>query len=748
MRPLQAVCQGLSEGGDQPAGYRQVRRRQRRHAEKDRLRRRCAGIPEREALRARVAAGQKNPYTGKFFKPAVEYNGPRSAKGLVEFATANLPSLVVPVADKTLAAFKADKTPGADQSLPKALLFTKKEETTPLLKSLSVALKGRMLIGEAKDHAKKTVEQFGVSEFPTLVVLPAGSDGSAASAIKYDGEMKPAALSAFLETHALEKPVASPSDGKDAGKGGGGADADAYDANLYDITKENVGTLVEGERDAWVLLFPGKDSSELPDGGLEALGQQLFGQVKVGRAPAELASKFGVQDLASGPTLAVWPFRKPAVKRKASTFPSTEEGLAAAKKAALETLPDEYVTQVNSATADRWMSEALMTTEAKAFAILFSDKPVVPPLLRALSLAFDGKLGIGMAQASDKGMAERFQVQKAPAFFVMFPDDSKVDEKTGQAPLAGMKFEPRMHGKFNYVNLANFLGGVHGMRLEQLGKGGGPGGGPGGGDGGAGGDGDGAPRKPKEVGPPPELSASNFEAECVSKGGLCGIAMLDGAAANAEAKASALEMLTKLRAKKAGGPISFSWIDATCHTAFSAAFELSEVDLPTMIYLSPAKLRWARAVGAFDVETLGAFGNRVAAGRQATNELSAMPTLEDVDCATVPRGGEAVEEEDGADDIMAEILEEERRAREEREAELKAELGAAAAAADKPAKKKSEMSKLEKLEADIEECEAMDLLCAARREKQLKAFNKEKELQEKLKKIAKKKKKAKKKAKA
>ena len=43
--------------------------------------------------------------------------------------------------------------------------------------------------------------------------------------------------------------------------------------------------------------------------------------------PAELASKFGVQDLASGPTLAVWPFRKPAVKRKASTFPSTEEGL-------------------------------------------------------------------------------------------------------------------------------------------------------------------------------------------------------------------------------------------------------------------------------------------------------------------------------------------------------------------------------------------------------------------------------------
>ena len=219
------------------------------------------------------------------------------------------------------------------------------------------------------------------------------------------------------------------------------------------------------------------------------------------------------------------------MKRKASTFPSTEEGLAAAKKAALETLPDEYVTQVNSATADRWMSEALMTTEAKAFAILFSDKPVVPPLLRALSLAFDGKLGIGMAQASDKGMAERFQVQKAPAFFVMFPDDSKVDEKTGQAPLAGMKFEPRMHGKFNYVNLANFLGRAR-YAPRAAGQGRRPGRRPG--------------RRRRWRGrrrrrrssqaqggrSPPELSASNFEAECVSKGGLCGIAMLDGAAAN------------------------------------------------------------------------------------------------------------------------------------------------------------------------------------------------------------------------
>lgn len=57
------------------------------------------------------------------------------------------------------------------------------------------------------------------------------------------------------------------------------------------------------------------------------------------------------------------------------------------------------------------------------------------------------------------------------------------------------------------------------------------------------------------------------------------------------------------------------------------------------------------------------------------------------------------------------------------------------------------MSKLEKLEADVEECEDRDLLCMARREKQLKAVDKERKLQEQLAAIKKKKAKAKKKAK-
>ena len=42
-------------------------------------------------------------------------------------------------------------------------------------------------------------------------------------------------------------------------------------------------------------------------------------------------------------------------------------------------------------------------------------------------------------------------------------------------------------------------------------------------------------------------------------------------------------------------------------------------------------------LGAFDAETLGAFGNGVAAGRRATESIDAVPALQEVDCASVAR---------------------------------------------------------------------------------------------------------------
>ena len=98
---------------------------------------------------------------------------------------------------------------------------------------------------------------------------------------------------------------------------------------------------------------------------------------------------------------------------------------------------------------------------------------------------------------------------------------------------------------------------------------------------------------------------------------------------------------------------------------------------------------------------------------------------------------------------MAEILAEEAREREAREAELAAERAASSSAETGSSSSGGggEMSELEKLEAAVEECHSMDLLCLARREKQMAAVEKKRALEEKLAEIKRKKKKKAKKAK-
>ena len=100
-----------------------------------------------------------------------------------------------------------------------------------------------------------------------------------------------------------------------------------------------------------------------------------------------------------------------------------------------------------------------------------------------------------------------------------------------------------MHGKFNFGNLANFVSQFVEMKLGEMGAAGGSQEPPR------------AQQQPaapkKELGPLPELSAANFDAECKSAGGLCAVALLDGAAENSN-KAAHLEMLTQLRKRKAG----------------------------------------------------------------------------------------------------------------------------------------------------------------------------------------------------
>ena len=125
-------------------------------------------------------------------KPIVEdYNGPRTAKGIVDALVDKIPNHVTKVDDKTLEKFLAES-----KETPKAILFTDKGKTSSLLKSVAIEFKDSISVAQIRDKEKASVELFGISKFPTLILLPGGKE--AAEGVKYEGELNKAGIVDFL----------------------------------------------------------------------------------------------------------------------------------------------------------------------------------------------------------------------------------------------------------------------------------------------------------------------------------------------------------------------------------------------------------------------------------------------------------------------------------------------------------------------------------------------------------------------
>ena len=94
-----------------------------------------------------------------------------------------IPNLVKRVDDKTLEAWLAESNETA-----KAILFSDKAKTSALLKAIAIDFKGSINVAQIRntDKEKASLELFGISKFPTLLLLPGGKE---AEGIVYDGEI-------------------------------------------------------------------------------------------------------------------------------------------------------------------------------------------------------------------------------------------------------------------------------------------------------------------------------------------------------------------------------------------------------------------------------------------------------------------------------------------------------------------------------------------------------------------------------
>ncbi|KAL1848641.1 hypothetical protein Plec18167_002266 [Paecilomyces lecythidis] len=135
-------------------------------------------------------------------KPRVEdYKGARSAKAIVDAVVEHIPNHVKRLSDKDVDAWLSE-----DKDTPKAILFTEKGTTSALLKSVAIDFLGSIKVGQIRSKETESVEKFGITSYPTLILLRGGDREH----VVYDGELKKKPIVEFLSQAAAPNPDPAP----------------------------------------------------------------------------------------------------------------------------------------------------------------------------------------------------------------------------------------------------------------------------------------------------------------------------------------------------------------------------------------------------------------------------------------------------------------------------------------------------------------------------------------------------------
>lgn len=135
-------------------------------------------------------------------KPTVEdYQGARSTKNIVDAVKQAIPNNVKRINDKTLNSFLDSKNETA-----KAILFSDKGITSALTKVLAAEYRDAISFAQIRNKEQGAVEMFGVTEFPTLIVLPGGTEAP----VRFDGSFSKSAMQDFLAPFASTESKTAP----------------------------------------------------------------------------------------------------------------------------------------------------------------------------------------------------------------------------------------------------------------------------------------------------------------------------------------------------------------------------------------------------------------------------------------------------------------------------------------------------------------------------------------------------------
>ncbi|KAI5459093.1 PDI protein A prpA [Mariannaea sp. PMI_226] len=151
----------------------------------------------------------------KYGRPVVEdYQGERTAAAISSAVASKVNNHVTRVTAKELDAFlEGDK--------PKAIFFSSKGTTTPLLRSIAIDFLDVISIAQIRDKETEAAERYSIDKYPSLILIPSKD----AEPIRYDGALDKKKIVEFLSQAGEPNPDPAPlkknSKSKGEGKGKG-----------------------------------------------------------------------------------------------------------------------------------------------------------------------------------------------------------------------------------------------------------------------------------------------------------------------------------------------------------------------------------------------------------------------------------------------------------------------------------------------------------------------------------------------
>lgn len=631
-----------------------------------------ANVHTAPAFKFYAAPSQRNPYTHKQYRLAIDYTGKLEGRALERFILKNMHHFVERI--KTTEQYKElyTKTKAAGKNV--VVLFTERDQTSPLYKAASNAFAGRLVFAEVHSSISELVQQYDMTSFPTLGVVTTADD----QLHRFDGDSKDLeGIKAFLvEFAAAADPRAAT----------GASDQSAIPVNELE-------SHLQKTKAAYVLAIT-TDGSTAGISGWDRVVKKCTGSVRAevvlcssGTNADNTAANELCQQLGGNKEhlLVVVPYDSHDFD-KFVVHNDAEKALAGA----MDSLPNR-VNAITDAQVDGFFVESYQNN--KVAVVIATEKEAPTSFMKDLALTVEDHAETAMLVGASPETLARLQIPRVPAIMCAFPSAARVTNPDGTV---GEAVHVQVYsGPSDVAVVATFVRTLFShSRFAQ------------------------ADDQPTFTASMPEntgaagaqtfeqVTLENWDTLCPDgSSAVCAIAMVNGEE-DTEAQAAVLANVMQQLGPVIRTTFKFMWTDAACLQNFADGFDVQPHKLPTVVAFSPVRLRAAQLIGAYDERNVKQFLEGVLHGSIATAPLSERP-VPDAECAVQVAEEDGSEELEDVDDLLEEIrreeeaekrrlqqeLEEERKRKAQEEAERKKAEAAAATAKPKKSKKSTRKKK-------------------------------------------------------